>query len=167
MMDTSVYIFIILLDVFIVYTIFAIYFYVLFKYFLHTIEANSILNFLRIHLEFYKPIITLTKKYSKTNVNNNINEIKKRIDDTPNESEYTDFSIGTILILSSILGLLFIIIVYFVIFYKKILEQVKFSSILFTIIINIILLIGFELLFLYFVYCNIDVINIQKILKIE
>ena len=165
-MDLSVYIFIILFDVFIVYTIFAIYFYVLFKYYLHTVERNGIMHFFNKHMKFYNPVIKLTKEYSKTDVNDIINTLKNQVDNTPNIDEHTDFKIGTIIIISSILTLFSIVIIYFFIYYKKIIEQITLSSIIFTFIINFVLLISFELMFLFLVYCNIDVINFQKVLNI-
>jgi hypothetical protein len=165
-MDLSVYIFIILFDVFIVYTIFAIYFYVLFKYYLHTIERNGIMYFFNKHMNFYNPVIKLTKEYSKTDVNDIINTLKNQVDNTPNIDESTDFKIGTIMIITSILTLFSIVIIYFWIYYKKIVEQITLSSIIFTFIINFVLLISFELMFLFLVYCNIDVINFQKVLNI-
>jgi len=167
-MDTSVYIFIILLDVFIVFTIFAIYLYVLFRYYLHTIEVNGINHFFNKHLEIYKPIFRIIKQYTKKNIDND-NVFIKKIQKNINESEEKDtnnFSIGTIIILTTILGLFLILLIYFGIFYKKIIAQVSLISVLFTIFINLILIVGFELIFLYFVYCNIDVINIQHLLNI-
>ena len=165
-MDTSVYIFVILLDVFIVFTIFAIYFYVLFRYFLHEIESNSIIMFFKTHIQFYKNVFTLVKQYSKTDVNDIKNSLQSNVNNTLNIHSETDFSIGTILILSTILGLFAITLVYFGLYYKKIIAQVSLFNIIFTIFINIILIIGFELLFLYFVYCNLDVVNIGEILNV-
>ena len=165
-MDTSVYIFVIILDVFIVFTIFAIYFYVLFRYFIHEIESNSIIMFFKKHIEFYKNVFTLVKQYSKTDINNIKNSLETNVNDTMNVHSETDFTIGTILILSTILGLFVITLVYFGFYYKKIIAQVSLFNIIITIFINIILIIGFELLFLYFVYCNLDVVNIGKILNV-
>ena len=165
-MDTSVYIFVIILDVFISFTIFAIYFYVLFKYFLHIIEENSIVKMFNTHLEFYKPLITLSKLYSKTNVNNTIKNLQDNIANVNDTIAHIDFSIGTYIIIGSILFLLLILIIYFAIYYKKIIQQVELNPILFTIFVNFIMIIGFELLFVFFVYGNIDICNIQKILNI-
>jgi len=165
-MDTSVYIFIILLDAFIVFTIFAIYFYVLFRYFLHEIESNSIISFFNIHIQFYKPVLTLFKQYSKTNGDDIKKSLQSNIDNTTNEHDDNSFSTGTIIILSTILGLFAIVLVCFILYYKKIIEQVSLNSIIFTIIINIIMIIGIELLFLFFVYCNLDVVNIAEFLNV-
>ena len=117
-------------------------------------------------MNFYNPVIKLTKEYSKTDVNDIINTLKNQVDNTPNIDELTDFKIGTIIIISSILTLFSIVIIYFFIYYKKIIEQITLSSIIFTFIINFVLLISFELMFLFLVYCNIDVINFQQVLNI-
>jgi len=74
------------------------------------------------------------------------------------------FSIGTIIILTTIIGLFLIVLIYFGLFYKKIIAQVSLINVLFTVFINLIFIIGFELLFVFFVYSNIDVVNIQHVL---
>ena len=51
-LDLSVYIFDLLLDIFIVFTIFAIYIYVLFRFFIHRYEELGLVKFFKIHLIF-------------------------------------------------------------------------------------------------------------------
>ena len=165
-MDTSVYIFMILLDVFISFTIFAIYFYVLFKYFMHLIEKNGIIKQLNIHLNFYKPILSLYKQYSKTNNDEIINLIQTQINNVNEQTTESDFSIATIAILSFILGLLFIVLVYFAIFYQTIIPEITLFSICITIITNLILIVGFELLFILYVYGNLELSTISYVLNI-
>ena len=173
-MDTSVYIFVILLDVFIVFTIFAIYLYVLFRYFLHIVEANGIIYFFNMHLQIYKPFLTILKNSKKQNINNTKNEnelsnklsnkLQNDINNIEEEHDDNNFNIGTILILVTILGLFLIILIYFGLCYKKIIAQLSLMSIFYTIIINLIFIVGIELVFLFFVYCSIDVINIKHVL---
>ena len=56
-MDTSVLIFSCLLDIFIVYTIFSLYFYILIKYVIHDFENNTCAKFFGKHLKFYDKYI--------------------------------------------------------------------------------------------------------------
>ena len=165
-MDTSVYIFMILLDIFISFTVFAIYFYVLLKYFMHIIEKNGIIKELIIHMNFYKPIVSLYKQYSKTHNEKVINLIQSEIDTLNEQTIESDFSIGTIAILSFILGLLFIVLVYFAIFYQTIIPEITLFSICITIITNLILIVGFELLFILYVYGNLELSTISYVLNI-
>ena len=166
-MDKPVYIFVILINVYIVYIIFSIYFYVIFRYFLHGIERNAIIHFFNKHVDFYKPVIKLTKEYSKTNVEEVIQSLQKEITNSKAIDESSDFTVGTIVLVTSISILSIIVIVYFYIYYKEITAQITLMSIISTFILNFILIIGGELTFLYIVYSNIDVINIQKILNIQ
>lgn len=163
-MDLSVYIFSIILDIFIVVTIFAIYLYVLFRYFMHRFEEIGIIKFLKIHLTFYEPIIKLYK-ISSSNITNPTafpNYIESHIKQVVEEHINTDYSIATYAILGFVLGLFFILIVYFIIFHKKIMVQLSLLEILVVILFNAGLILMFELLFLYFVYGNIDLFNIAK-----
>jgi len=165
-MDTEVYRFNILINIFIVYIIFSIYFYVLFRYYIHGIERTGIVYFFNKHIDFYKPVIKLSKEYSETDVNEVIQLLKEETDKTDSIDETGDFTVGTIALVTSISILFSIVVIYFYIHYKKISEQLTIMSIIYTFIINFILIIGGELAFLYLVYSNIDVINIQKILNI-
>ena len=167
-MDTSVYIFLILVDVFISFTIFAIYFYVLFKYYIHKIEENGLAKFFRIHIEFYKPLFTIYKLYSDnlSNPNKIPNLINSEINKIEEMQDNTDFSIGTYLIVSMILGQFIILCILFYIYYDKIRLHISTLSIIYTILINGFLIISVELLFVFFVYCNIDLFNIAAIFNI-
>ena len=165
-METSVYIFMILLDVYIAFIIFAIYFYVLFKYYLHIFEENGIVNQVLTHLEFYKPIVTLIKEYSQLDKNIIPKLIKDTIDNTFNKPHTNTFSIGKVLIIGSTLSFLLILLIYFVICYEKIIEHIKIENLILTIFLNIILIVGFELMFIFFVYGSLDIVNIQALIGI-
>lgn len=167
-MDTSVYIFLMLFDVFISFTIFAIYFYVLFKYYIHKIEENGLAHFFKIHIEFYKPLFTIYKLYSDnlSNPNKIPNLINSEINKIEEMQDNTDFSIGTYLIISMILGQFVILSILFYIFYDKILLHFGIMNVIYTLIINGFLIISVELLFVFFVYCNIDFFNIANIFDV-
>jgi hypothetical protein len=168
-MDTSVWIFNILLDIFIVYTIFAIYFYILVKYFLHSFEENGIVALFKTHLEFYKPIIKLFKDstYNRADPNSISAEIIRELNNAKSEYSNTDYSTTDLLVSVSIAGMGLIVFVYFIINKRKILEQINLNHVLATIMLNIVFIIGFECLFIFFVYGNTDLINIAKILKLD
>lgn len=167
-MHTSVWIFNLLLDIFIVYTIFVIYFYVLVKYLLHSFEENGIVGFFKKHIEFYKPIISLFKNSIavKNDPNNIPNQINKLISESTAEYNHTDYFITDLIVPCSILFFGIITLIYFILNKKAIMEELHIEYILFTIFLNIIFIIGFECLFIFFVYGNTDLINIAKILRI-
>ena len=164
-MDTSIYMFMIFLDIFIVFFIFAIYIYVLFKYYLHSIEDNTIVKYFNIHLQFYKPIVKLIKEYSKNDKNTIINTLQNIIDNVI-ELPHSSFITGTIIIICSILVFFLMLLIYFAIYYEKIIPHIRISNLIYTIIINIILIVGVELMFAVFVYGGLDIINIQQILNL-
>lgn len=168
-MDTSVWIFNILLDIFIVYTIFAIYFYVLVKFLIHSFEENGIVGFFKTHLQFYKPILSLLKYSNNVIANPNAipNEINKMIASSKTTYDSTDYFITDLIVPLSIVGLGLIVGIYFLFDKKKIMKQIKLEHVMFTIIMNLVLILGFECLFVFFVYGNTDLINIAKILRIE
>lgn len=167
-MDTSVYIFLMLFDVFISFTIFAIYFYVLFKYYMHKIEENGLSHFFKIHIEFFKPLFKLYKLYSDnvSNPNKIPNLISNEITKIEDMIDNTDFSIGTYLIVSMILGQFVILCILFYIFYDKILLHFGIMNVIYTLIINGFLILSIELLFVFFVYCNIDFFSIANIFDV-
>jgi len=168
-MDLSVYIFDILIDVFIIFTIFAIYLFVLFRYFIHQFEIIGLTNFFKKHLSFYAPMIKLYKLsyYNIDNPNYIKNLLEKEIEEVKKQPDNTDYSIAIYSILVGILGLFFIIVIYFIIFHKKIMVQLPLYSIFFKIIINTILILLFELLFLFYVYGNTDLFNFMKFFNIN
>ena len=182
-MEDSVYGFMILLDVFIAFTIFAIYFYVLFIFFLHTIEDNAIVEQVAKHLGFYKDIVTLIKGYSQINtvlnpvlvkygkisntdpnpIPNALHNYAESIIDKPHTNTYAK---GKIIIISSILSFLLVILIYFVLFYEKIIPHIRISNLLFTIFLNIILIVGIELTFVFFVYGTLELTTLYHFLNI-
>ena len=168
-MDLSVYIFNILLDVFIVVTIFAIYLYILFRYYMHDFEIIGLTYFFKKHLSFYTPIIKLYKlsQFNKKNPNYIPDLINNRIKDIKDKQDNTDYSIATYSILGFILGLLFICSVYFFIYRNQIIEQISLYEVLIKIIVNAILILVYELLFLFYVYGNTDLLNFMKFFKIN
>ena len=167
-MDTSVYIFNMMLDIFIVYTIFTIYFYVLVRFFLHKVEELGIIGFFKTHMEFYKPVISLYKLSSENKKNPDYipNLIKDKIASSKKEPYNPNYDIPTYIILGSILSFLVILIVYFLIFRKKIVAQLSMNMVLLIIATNIALIISFEILFLFFVYGHTDLFNIAKVLNV-
>ena len=168
-MDNSVWFFNILLDIFIVYTIFTVYFYILIKFIIHSFEENGIVGFFKKHLQFYKPILSLVK-YSINVIEKPDqipNKIKKMIADSKTTYDSTNYFITDLIIPLSIIGMGLIVGIYFLFNKKKIMKQIKLEHIMFTIIMNTIFIIGFECLFIFFVYGNTDLINIAKILRIE
>jgi hypothetical protein len=161
-MDTSVLIFTYLLDIFIVYTIFTIYFYVLIKYFINDFENNTCANYFAKHLKFYDNYIKIYKKINNYKQINFEEKLENLINNTPDNISNINYSLTNIIISSSILGLGILTLLYFYIYKKQIIQQVKLSHVLFTIIINILFIIGFECLFIIFVYGNTDLINIAN-----
>lgn len=159
-MDTSVLIFSCLLDIFIVYTIFAIYFYILIKYIIHNFESNTCADFFAKHLKFYSKYIKIFKEfnnYKNINLEQNLHNL---INNTKDVNNNVNYSLTDSIVSLSILGLGLITLIYFYIFKKKILQQVQLNHVIFTIIINFCFIIGFECMFVLFVYGNTDLINI-------
>jgi hypothetical protein len=182
-MEDSVYGFMILLDVFIAFAIFSIYFYVLFVFFLHTIEDNAIVEQVGKHLGFYKDIISLIKGYSQINTVLNPLLVKygKISKDDPNpipnainnyaesvvEKPYTNkYATGKIIIIFSIISFFLVILIYFVLFYEKIIPHIKIANLLFTIVLNIILIVGIELAFVFLVYGSLELTTLYRFLNI-
>jgi hypothetical protein len=167
-MDLPVYIFDILLDVFIVVTIFAIYLYVLFRYYMHDFEITGLTYFFKKHLSFYTPIIKLYKlsEFHRENPNYIPNYVNDKIKNVKEKPDNTDYSIATGAILGFILGLLFICTIYFIIYRKQIIEQITLYEVLIKIVVNAMLILIFELLFVYYVYGNTDLINFMKIFNL-
>ena len=159
-MDTSVLIFTCLLDIFIVYTIFSLYFYILIKYIIHEFENNTCAQFFSKHLKFYRKYI---KIYKELNNYKNINEeenIKNLLANTKDIIPNINYRFTDIIVPISIGSLGLITLLFFYIYRKQIIQQVNLHHVLFTIIINLLLIIGFESMFILFVYGNIDLINI-------
>lgn len=159
-MDTSVLIFSCLLDIFIVYTIFSIYFYILIKYIIHNFESNTCADFFSKHLKIYGKYIKIFKEFNNYKNINLEQKLQNLINNTEDVSNNINYNLTDIIIPISILGLGLITLIYFYIFKKKILEQVQLNHVIFTIIINFCFIIGFECMFVLFVYGNTDLINI-------
>jgi hypothetical protein len=159
-MDTSVLIFSCVLDIFIVYTIFALYFYILIKYIINDFENNTCANFFAKHLKIYKKYIKIYKEinnYKKVNEEQNIQNL---IDTTQDTTSNISYHFTDIIVPVSILGLGLITLLLFFIYRKQIIQQVNLRHVLFTIGINLLLIIGFESMFILFIYGNTDLINI-------
>jgi hypothetical protein len=167
-MDLYIYIFDLLLEVFITFTIFAIYLYVLFKFFIHSFEELGLVKFFKIHLQFYSPIIKLYKlsSYNTQNPSYLQDYLQQKIDNVVDTPDKTDYTIATYSILGGILGLFLIVCIYALIFHKKIMEQMSFIEVLIKIAVNAGLILMFELLFLFFVYGNTDLFNLSKALNL-
>lgn len=168
-MDLSVYIFDLLLDVFIVFTIFAIYLYVLFRFFIHTFEEEGLMKFFRIHLEFYKPLLQTYKNsyYNKQNPNAISDYLQSKYDYASELHDSTDYSIANYAILGGTLSLFLIVVIYFLIFRNKIMAHISMIEVLSKIAINAVFILVFELMFLFFVYGNTDLFNLQAILNVN
>jgi hypothetical protein len=159
-MDTTVLIFSCLLDIFIVYTIFSLYFYILIKYIINNFENSTCANFFSKHLEIYSKYIKIYKEinnYKKVNEEQNIQNLINNTEDTTSDISY---KITDIIIPISILGLGLITLLFFYIYRKQIIQQVELRHVIFTIIINLLFIIIFECIFIIFVYGNTDLINI-------
>ena len=135
---------------------------------MHRFEEIGLAKFFKIHLEFYAPLIKLYKlsAFGRNNPNYIPDKIKQLKDEIKKKPDNTDFSIATYSLIGSILGLFLIICIYFYIFRYKIMEHMGKNEILFKIVINLILILLFELLFLFFVYGNTDLFNFQPIFNI-
>ena len=161
-MDTSVFIFSCLLDIFIVYTIFTLYFYILIKYIIHDFENNTCAKFFGKHLNFYDKYIKIYKiynNYKNINLEQKIQNLINETKDTPNTINY---KLTDVIIPISILSIGFITLLFFFIYKKQIMKQIQLRYIIFTIIVNICFIIGFECIFILFVYGNTDLINISN-----
>lgn len=162
-MDVITYIFLICLEIFIVFTIFAIYFYILVKYFIHAFEEQGIILFFKKHLEFYEPLMKLYKLSSYNAANPNLiqDKIKIEIDKArANGTAYhPNFNTATYILVASVVGMFVIIAIGFLIFHKRIMANITLNSLFMIIILNLVLIVGFELLFVFFVYGNTDLIN--------
>lgn len=167
-MDTSVYIFMIILEIFIVFTVFALYFYILVRYFIHEIEATGIVGFFKKHLEFYTPLIKLYKlsAFNAKNPNFIQNKIQPQIDYAKATGTHynPNWNTATYILLASVLGLFFIVCVYFLIFHRAIKSQISMDSVIAIVILNIIFIVSFELLFVFFVYGNTDLVNFSAVM---
>jgi uncharacterized protein YacL len=135
---------------------------------MHDFETIGLTYFFKKHLSFYTPIIKLYKlsQFNKENPNYITDLVNNKIKQIKDSQDNTNYSIATYSILGFILGLLFICIVYFLIFRHKIIEQISLFEVLIKIIVNIILILVFELLFLYYVYGNTDLFNFMKFFNI-
>jgi len=167
-MDTSVYIFEIILDIFIVFTIFAIYFYVLCRYFLHTVEEEGLIKFFKIHVNFYKPVIKLMKLFEISNntYDKTISKLNTTINNINEKHIPLHFTTPTYTLIGTISFLSLILIIYFLLFYKKIIEQIHIYDVIITIVVNLFMILVFELMFIFLVYCNIDLFNIAYVFNI-
>jgi len=161
-MDTSVVIFTCLLDIFIVYTIFATYFYILIKYIIHDFEANTCASMFDKHLQFYDIYIEIYKKLNHKNVIQSLQNLINTINNIPDTINY---SLTNLIVPISILGLGLITLIYFFIYKEKIMKQVQLSHVIFTIFINMFFIITCECLFIIFVYGNANVLNIGTIIN--
>jgi len=159
-MDTSVIIFSCLLDIFIVYTIFTLYFYILIKYIIHDFENNTCATFFGKHLKFYEKYIKIYKIYNNYKNINFEGKLQNLINETKNTANTINYNLTDVIIPISILSLGFITLVYYFIYKEKIIKQIQLRSVIFTLIINFILIVGFECMFIIFVYGNTDLINI-------
>ena len=159
-MKTSFLIFTCLLDIFIVYTIFSLYFYVLIKYFIHDLENNTCANYFAKHLKFYNKYIKMYKQY---NIYKNIDEetkLQNLINETPNIDNTINYTLTDIIIPISIILLGLITFIYFYINKKELMNTLHLNHIIFTIIINVLFILSFECIFIFFVYGTTDLINI-------
>ena len=161
-MDTSVVIFTCLLDIFIVYTIFSMYFYILVKYILHNFEANTCASMFDKHLKFYDTYIEIYKKLNHKNVIQSLQNLINKINNIPDTINYR---LTDIIVPISILVLGLITLIYFFIYKEKITKQIELRHVIFTIFINIFFIIGCECLFIIFVYGNSNVLNIGTIIN--
>ena len=159
-MDTSVLIFNCLLDIFIVYTIFSLYFYILIKYIIHDFENYTCSYFFGKHLKFYKKYIKIYKDFNNYKNINGEENIQNLINKTQNTTSTINYKITDVIIPISILLLGIITFIFFFINKDKIMKQVELRHIIFTIIINLFLIIAFECMFIFFVYGNTDLVNI-------
>jgi hypothetical protein len=164
---SSVYIFQIGLDIYISFIIFALYIYILFRYYIHSFETIGLLKFFNIHLQFYKPLLKLYKvsDYNLKNPNSFNNYINEQLNDVNEKFIPIDYTIANWTLISFTCGLFLLLLIYFIIFREPILKVFKWTRILTTFIINAILILAFELLFLFYVYGNIDLFNIGKLLN--
>lgn len=168
-MNKSAFIFNILLDVFIVFTIFSIYFYILIKFFLHHFEEYTIVYFFKHNLKYYDYIISSYKNsmYYKLNpkfIPNAINNKIKQINEKPIT---TDYKLTDLIVSTTIIGFGLLLGIYFLFDRKNIIENIKVNNIVFTIIINLVLIISFECMFIFFVYGNTNLINIGHIIGLQ
>ena len=161
-MDTSVVIFTCLLDLFIVYTIFATYFYILIKYIIHDFEANTCASMFDKHLQFYDIYIKIYKKLNHKNVMQSLQNLITTINNIPDTVNYT---LTNMIVPISILVLGLITLIYFFIYKEKIIKQVELRHVIFTIFINLFFIISCECLFIIFVYGNANVLNIGNIIN--
>ena len=168
-MNKSAFIFNILLDVFIVFTIFSIYFYILIKFFIHQFEENTIIHFFKNNLKYYDYIISFYKKskYYKLNPNFIPNAINKKIKQINEKPITTDYKLTDIIVSTTIISFSLLLGIYFLFNRKNIMEHINLNNILFTIIINFILIIIFECMFIFFVYGNTNLINIGHIIGLQ
>jgi len=149
-----------LLDVFIVYTIFSLYFYILIKYIIHNFENNTCSNFFAKHLKFYNKYIKLYKEYNNNKKINGEQKIQNIINETKDVPDNINYTLTDIIIPFSIIFLGIITFIYFYIYKEELMNTIKLNNVIFTIIINLFFIIGFEILFIMFVYGNTDLINI-------
>ena len=149
--------------------IFALYFYILVKYYLHDFERTGTVGFLRTHLEFYSEQLRLLKLFLLTTRNNNrfISDIQSIIDDTTVQTSQITYKTTDILVGMSIGILCFAVIMCFALFKDTISKRVSILSVVLTILINACVILGFEFLFLFHVYGNTDLINIAKFLGLS
>ena len=168
-MNKSAFIFNISLDVFIVFTIFSIYFYILIKFFLHHFEEYTITYFFKNNLKYYDYIISSYKKskYYKLYPNFIPNAINKKIKKTNEKPITTDYKLTDIIVSTTIISFGLLLSIYFLFDRKNIMEHINLNNILFTIIINLVLIVSFECMFIFFVYGNTNLINIGHILGLQ
>jgi len=159
-MNIYVIIFNCLLDIFIVYTIFTVYFYILIKYFIHDFESNTCASFFGKHLKFYEKYIKIYKAYNNYKNINEEQKIQNLIDNTEDVLININYKLTDTIVPISILILGLITLIFYYIYKKKLKKKIHLSKIIFIIIINLICIIGFECIFIFFIYGNTDLINI-------
>jgi hypothetical protein len=114
------------------------------------------------HLQFYDIYIEIYKKLNHKNVMQSLQNLINTINNIPDTINY---SLTDIIVLTSILGLGSITLIYFFIYKEKIMKQVELRHVIFTIFINLFFIVGFECLFIIFVYGNSNVLYIGSIIN--
>ena len=95
------------------------------------------------------------------------NAINKKIKQINEKPITTDYKLTDIIVSTTIISFALLLCIYFVFDRKNIMEHINLNNILFTIIINLVLIISFECMFIFFVYGNTNLINIGHILGLQ
>lgn len=152
-----------LIDILIKIILISSFFYILYKFFLVEITVDYLINQVFNHINIY---IAELKKYIQENYNMDdiITDLNKNIDSLPSTTANTYINdTNFAIIYSTIIGTIAIIIGS-LIFINNSFRIVKIENVLFSLFINLIVIIVSQLLFFYFVYSYLDPIKLFKIL---